>query len=158
LDAIRPDNPNYVDDARALADAMIIPSGAENTHWDNAARNFLTGVILYVALSPDEEGKRDLTRVRDIITMTWELPKAYPRPNRKPSPGPVFKHLDSNLAQGAVRRSFNTLRNREDKERSGILSSIERDTAWIDSPPMARVLKGPGLDLEHVSDGGRKYF
>src|SRR5262249_41056308 len=48
LDRIRTDNPHYVDDARALADAMIIPSGAENTHWDNAARNFLTGVILYV--------------------------------------------------------------------------------------------------------------
>ena len=158
LDTIRPDNPNYVDDARALADAMIISSGAENTHWDNAARNFLTGVILYVALHPDEEGKRDLTRVRDIITLTWAMPKAYTGPKRPTLSELMFKHLASDLADGAVRRAFSTLLNREDKERSGIISSIERDTAWIDSPPMAAMLKGPSLNLREGVQEGRKYF
>jgi type IV secretion system protein VirD4 len=158
LDSIRPDNPNYVDDARALADAMIIPSGAENTHWDNAARNFLTGVILYVALAPEEEGKRDLTRVRDIIALTWAMPKAYTGPERETLSGLLFKHLASELAGGAVGRAFRTLLNREDKERSGIVSSIERDTAWIDSLPMAAVLKGPSLNLNEAVLGGNKYF
>ncbi len=158
LDSIRPENPTFVDDARALADAMIIPSGAENTHWDNAARNFLTGVILYVALGPEEEGKRDLTRVRDIVTLTWAMPKAYTGPKRPTLSELLFKHLASELADGAVRRAFSSLLNREDKERSGIISSIERDTAWIDSPPMAAVLKGPSVNLkEGVVDGG-KYF
>jgi type IV secretory pathway TraG/TraD family ATPase VirD4 len=157
LDPIRLSNPNYVDDARALADAMIIPSGAENTHWDNAARNFLTGVILYVALHPDEN-QRDLMRVRDIITMTWAMPKAYLGPKRPTLSELMFKHLTSELAGGAVRRAFATLINREDKERSGILSSIERDTAWIDSPQMAGVLKGDSLDMKEAVTRGRKYF
>jgi type IV secretion system protein VirD4 len=158
LDAITLDNPNYVDDARALADAMVIPSGAENTHWDNAARNFLTGIILYVALAPEESEHRDLTRVRDIITQTWAMPKAYPGPKRPTLSELVFKHLTSELAGGAVRRAFSSLLNREDKERSGIISSIERDTAWIDSPPMASVLKGRSLDLKQAVLGGGKYF
>lgn len=33
IDQIDRSNPNHVDDARALADAMVIPSGGENTHW-----------------------------------------------------------------------------------------------------------------------------
>lgn len=158
LDAITPDNPNYVDDARALADAMVIASGAENTHWDNAARNFLTGVVLYVALAPEEKDHRDLVRVRDIIASTWAMPKAYTGPKRPTLSGLLFTHLTSELAGGAVRRAFSSLLNREDKERSGIISSIERDTAWIDSPQMASVLTGPSLDLKQAVLRGGKYF
>lgn len=158
LDAITPESPNYVDDARALADAMIIPSGAENTHWDNAARNFLTAIILYVALAPEEKDSRDLIRVRDIVTQTWAMPKAYTGPKRPTLSELLFRHLTSDLAGGAVRRAFSSLLNREDKERSGIVSSIERDTAWIDSPHMAAVLKGPSLSLKDAALGGGKYF
>lgn len=158
LGDITPENPNYVDDARALADAMIIPSGAENTHWDNAARNLLTAIILYVALDPAEKDTRDLIRVRDIITQSWAMPKAYTGPKRPTLSGLLFQHLISDLAGGAVRRAFSSLLNREDKERSGIISSIERDTAWIDSPQMAKLLKGPSLDLKDAALGGGKYF
>lgn len=158
LEGIKPDVPSYVDDARALADAMVIPSGAENTHWDNAARNFLTGILLYVALAPEEEGQRNLIRVRDIITQSWEMPKAYTGPKRPTLSALLFKHLDSDLGDGAVRRAFSSLLNREDKERAGIISSIERDTAWIDSPPMAKVLKGPSLDMKKAALDGGKYF
>lgn len=158
LSEITADNPNYVDDARALADAMIIPSGAENTHWDNAARNFLTSILLYVALHPDEKGKRDLIRVRDLVTLTWAMPKAYTGPKRPTLSELVFKLLDSELAGGAVKRGFTSLMNREDKERSGIISSIERDTAWIDSPQAAKVLRGNSLDMKEAAVGGNKYF
>jgi type IV secretory pathway TraG/TraD family ATPase VirD4 len=158
LDTIRPDNPNYVDDARALADAMIIPSGDKNTHWDNTARNFLTALILYVALSPTEEGQRDLLRVRDLASMTWALPKAYKGPKREMLSALVYQLVDSPLADGAIKRGCTGILNREDKERSGIISSIERDTAWIDSPQMTRVLKGQCLDLEKAATDGGTYF
>jgi type IV secretion system protein VirD4 len=157
LDDITPENPNYVDDARALADAMIIPSGADNTHWDNAARNFLTGVILYVALSPKEKDNRDLKHVRDIITLSWKLPDAYPNPPPTLS-GILFANLNSDLADGEVGSAFRSLINREEKERSGIISSIERDTAWIGSPQMVRVLRGSSIDLKEAAIGGGKYF
>ena len=79
------------------------------------------------------------------------MPKAYTGPKRPTLSELLFKHLTSDLADGAVRRGFSSLLNREDKERSGIISSIERDTAWIDSPPMAKVLKGPSLDLKQAA-------
>jgi type IV secretion system protein VirD4 len=158
LEHITTDNPNYVDDARALADAMIIPSGGENTHWDNAARNFLTAILLYVALSPKEKDNRDLLRVRDIVSLTWAMPKAYTGPKRPTLSALLFELLDSDLAGGAVKRGVSSLLNREDKERSGIISSIDRDTSWIDSPQMEKVLRGKSLDLTEAAQGGRKYF
>jgi type IV secretory pathway TraG/TraD family ATPase VirD4 len=158
LDQITPDNPNYVDDARALADAMIIPSGGENTHWDNAARNFLTSMLLYVALSPNEKDNRDLLRVRELVSMTWALPKTYVGPKRPTLTAILYGLLDSDLGGGAVRRGITSILNREDKERSGIISSIDRDTSWIDSPQMEKVLRGKSLDLRQAARGGHKYF
>jgi type IV secretion system protein VirD4 len=158
LEQITTDNPNYVDDARALADAMIIPSGGENTHWDNAARNFLTAILLYVALSPKEAGNRDLIRVRDLVSMTWAMPKAYTGPKRPTLSAILFELIESDLAGGAVKRGISSLFNREDKERSGIISSIDRDTSWIDSPQMQKVLRGTSLDMKQAATGGHKYF
>jgi type IV secretion system protein VirD4 len=159
LDQLTPSNPNYVDDARALADAMVIPSGGENTHWDNAARNFLTAVLLYVALSPQEKDRRDLVRVRELVTMPWAMPKTYTGPKHETLSEHLYvRWLDSDLADGAVKRGASGILNREDKERSGIISSIERDTAWIDSPQMKRVLRGTGIDLTKVGRGGDKYY
>jgi type IV secretion system protein VirD4 len=157
LEHITPDNPNYVDDARALADAMIIPSGGENTHWDNTARNFLTAILLYVALSP-KENDRDLLRVREIVALTWAMPKAYTGPKRPTLSALLFELLDCDLAGSAIKRGVSGLLNREDKERSGIISSIDRDTSWIDSPQMEKVLRGKSLDLTEAARGERKYF
>ena len=159
LDQITPDNPNYVDDARALADAMIIPSGGENTHWDNAARNFLTAMLLYVALSPKEKDNRDLLRVREMVSMTWAMPKAYTGPKR-PTLSAILCSNSSIVILRAARSSaaLAALLNREDKERSGIISSIDRDTSWIDSPQMEKVLRGKSLDLKEAARGGHKYF
>ncbi|WP_375414135.1 type IV secretory system conjugative DNA transfer family protein [uncultured Bradyrhizobium sp.] len=158
LDEIGVDNPRCVDDARALADAMVIPSGNENTHWDNAARNFLTALILLVGLDPSEKERRDLTRVRDLITMPWEMPKTYKGPARATLSSLIFKHLENKLAGGAIKRGFSSILNREDKERSGIISSIERDTAWIDSPQMHACLTKSSFDLKDIARGFHKYF
>jgi type IV secretion system protein VirD4 len=158
LDDLNESNPNYVDDARALADAMVIPSGEKNTHWDNAARNLLTALLLYVALSPKEQASRHLRRVRELVTMVWEMPKAYPGPKRQTLGALLFELRDSKLADGAVARAATAIWNREEKERSGIISSIDRDTSWMDSPQMLKVLQGKSLDLKEAARGGHKYF
>jgi len=70
----------------------------------------------------------------------------------------LYSYLDNDLADGAIKRGFTSMINREDKERSGIISSLERETAWIDSPSMKKVLRGENLDLKEAALGGGKYF
>jgi type IV secretion system protein VirD4 len=158
LDLITADNPNYVDDARALADAMVLSSGADNQHWDNAARNYLTAVLLFVALDPREASRRDLIRVREIVTLPFEMPKAYKGKKQETLAELLFGSMESELAGGAIKRGFRAILNREEREQSGIISSVERDTAWIDSPQMAKVLRGKSLDMREAALGGNKYF
>lgn len=158
LDTLTPENPDYIDDARALADAMVIPSGNENTHWDNAARNFLASLLLYLALDPAEKGSRDFVRLRELVTLPWALPKAYRGPKRQSLSTLLYSYLDCDLAGGMIRRGFTGMLNREEKERSGIISSLDRETAWIDSPSMAKVLRGASIDLDKAAQGGGKYF
>ncbi|WP_444770595.1 type IV secretory system conjugative DNA transfer family protein [Rhodopseudomonas sp. NSM] len=158
LDQLTADNPNCTDDARAMADAMIIPSGAEDSHWENTARNFLTGLLLYLALDPAEEGKRDLVRLRELVTQPWAMPKAYVGKAKENLSTLLYSYMENDLGGGVIRRSFTSMLNREDKERSGIISILERETAWIDSPSMARTLRGTSLDLGAAARGGGKYF
>jgi type IV secretion system protein VirD4 len=161
MDLLTEDNPNCVDDARALAEAMIVPSGNENTHWDTAARNFLAALLLHVALDPGEEGKRNLLRVRDLITLPWAMPKGEGLAERETLLRTLVRYMDpprSERMGGAIRRGFTAMLNREEKERSGIISSLDRETAWIDSPAMKKVLSSPSLDLKKAALGGGKYF
>ena len=52
------------DDARVLADLMIVTSGRDQ-FWDNAARNLLTGLIIFVVKTcpPEKRNMREVCRI-----------------------------------------------------------------------------------------------
>ncbi len=159
LDTLTPDNPDYVDDARSLADALIVTATKDNTHWDNTARNYLAALLLQVALSPREEGNRNLMRVYELAATAWELPPAYLGPKQTSLSGYVLQYMrGSELAEGAIHRGAESILGCDEKERSGIISGIKRDLAWVDSPSMRRVTGGSSLDLQEAAAGGHKYF
>jgi type IV secretion system protein VirD4 len=159
LETLTPDNPDYVDDARSLADALIVTATKDNTHWDNTARNYLAALLLQVALSPREEGNRNLMRVYELAATAWELPPAYLGPKQTPLSGYVLQYMrGSALAEGAIHRGAESILGCDEKERSGIISGIKRDLAWVDSPAMRKVTSGKSLDLGEAATGGQKYF
>src|SRR5207244_13590571 len=47
---------------------------------------------------------------------------------------------NSPLCEGAIKREMNAQRARSDRERSAIVSTIARDTAWLDSPQIRRAV------------------
>ena len=66
LDAIEPGSLNGRDDAALLADSLIIPSQTES-HWTDAAKMLLTGMILHVCASEPKE-RRHLLTLRSYLT------------------------------------------------------------------------------------------
>ena len=48
-----------------IAQALIPSLSQKDPYWENAARTFVTGLILYVFQGPKEE--RNLVRLRDLI-------------------------------------------------------------------------------------------
>jgi type IV secretory pathway TraG/TraD family ATPase VirD4 len=148
LDGINGDNPHCVKDARVLAEAIIIEHGTEDGHWAVTARNFLTALLLYVGLHRLEEGERTLFRLREIVTQPWTSPD---KDNEVPNLSDLLKYLsNSDLFEGLVARAAQGMLNRDEKERRGILSTVERDTAFIEDPGLWKAIKTSTFDMNQL--------
>ena len=137
LDLVDPASADAVDDARMIADMLVLPEGRDTEHafWNEEARGVLAGLILHVASSAPPE-LRTLTHVRTLLTL---------------GPEP-FRHLldemsESEAAGGLVARAAARIRQKADRERSGVISTAQSHTHFLDSPRMSRVLGRSTIDL-----------
>jgi type IV secretion system protein VirD4 len=145
---------NLADDARAMADAIIISGSKSETHWDDSAKVFLAGILIYTAIHPKEQ-RRNLRRICDILMLPWEGPEGT-------------ETLSGVLGRMSGMNDPSTLANSvgwqylgmPEKERESILSCARRDAVWIKSPPMWRVLEGDdnAIDLDRIASGRTMLF
>ncbi len=137
LDLIDAASAEAVDDARLLADMLVLPVGreGEQAFWNEEARGVLTGLILHVAASAPPE-LRTLTHVRALLTMPPE-----------PFADLLEEMRDSPAAGGLVARAAARLLQKAEKERSGVISTAQSHSHFLDSPRMARVLGRSTVDL-----------
>ena len=71
LDLIDAESPDALDDARLIADMLVVAdstTGGEHTFWNEEARGLLTGFVLHVAASSPPE-LRTLAYVRELLTL-----------------------------------------------------------------------------------------
>lgn len=147
MDLIDPYGDDWLECASLLADMLVLPPqgrGGEEVFWNEEAKGLLTGLILYVATSELDEAlrpteRRTLARVRELLT----LPRAD------------FKRLmqameASPLCGGLVRRAASRYLQKEDRERSGVVSTAQSHTHFLDSPRMAEVMARSSVDLAQM--------
>lgn len=126
-----PESPDLATDAMMLADALVIPSGGDNRFWDEEAKGLIFGFILYLVTDRREQTTRTLGRLRDLLTLPMEA-------SEDPDEFSMMELLvrmgmsENNL----VRASGNRFAQKEDKERSGVLSSAQANTHFLDSPKL----------------------
>ena len=132
LDAIDAASPDAAEDAATLADALVAdpPSQVAEAHWNEEAKALLAGLILYVA-AEEEPYRRTLATVRELVTLAPD----------------AFRDLltamqDSAAVGGLVARAANRHLSKSDREASGVLSSAQRHTHFLDLPRMAGVMQG----------------
>jgi type IV secretion system protein VirD4 len=118
LDAVQ-----NVDDARLIADMIVIPDGRTEAFWEEEARAVLVGLILHAAAEPDPS----LALVRSYLTRTAR----------------DFRALLADMAASdndLVRRSAAQISQKSPRERAAVLSTAQSHTHFLDSPAMADVL------------------
>jgi len=139
LDMIDVDGLYGRDDAALLADALIIPAHAE-THWTDAAKMLLTGLILHVCATQTPV-TRNLLTLRDYLTGDIDQFDEL-----------LSEMAVSQVAQGVVARAANALVIMSEKERSSILSTAIVQTEFLDSPAMKSVLDRSDFSLRDLKD------
>jgi type IV secretion system protein VirD4 len=137
LDLIDAASAEAVDDARLIADMLVLPGAreGEQAFWNEEARGVLTGLILHVAATAPPED-RTLTHVRALLTLAPEPFNAL-----------LDAMQDTQAAGGLIARAAARIRQKADRERSGVLSTAQSHTHFLDSPRMAKVLERSSVDL-----------
>jgi type IV secretion system protein VirD4 len=120
-------DPDYLwEDARFLADMMIVPSGAKDPFWEHRARDVLTAAIARVCIEQDI-AKRSMGDVLDILHgVGWDKFVAY---------------LEARVDFASMTRAGHSLGSMEPKTRDGVLqSALSSMSAW-DGERIARATR-----------------
>jgi type IV secretion system protein VirD4 len=144
LDLIDATSRDAVDDARMLADMIVLPRDreGEEAFWNEEARGLLTGLILHAAARP-EPAHRTLAHVRENLTLAPHLFSGLLQDEM----------LASTAAGGLVARAAARLLQKSDNERSGVVSTAQSHTHFLDSPRMATALKESSVDFASLKRG-----
>jgi type IV secretion system protein VirD4 len=148
-----------VEDAGLIADALVIPSGAGDPHWDESARTFIEGVILEVATAERFEGKRDLVTVRDLIALGDLAPEADDEDDKEAEDAEASAEMAAleaymrESAVEAVRRAAADFFDKAPRERSSVLSTARRHLRALSFPQIEDSLRGESLDLSALKSG-----
>ncbi|HVT16575.1 MAG TPA: type IV secretory system conjugative DNA transfer family protein [Thermoanaerobaculia bacterium] len=129
LDLIDPDSELCDADAAALAHLLVLPSTeGDSAFWDDEAAALLSGLILFVAAT-QPAAHRHLGTVRDHLTRGPEDWQSLLR-----------DMAACGRAHGLIARAANRLAQKADRERSGVVSTAQRHSHFLDSPAILRTL------------------
>jgi type IV secretion system protein VirD4 len=135
LDLLKSDDPDLVENATLIADALVISSGGANDRfWDDEARAMIVGFILWVVTAPEEAGKRTLGRVRDLlVTEAKEQFEVF---------GKMIE-ADHPVVQSSGTRAMQ----KEEKVFSNVLATAQSHTNMLDSPRIRESLSASDLSF-----------
>ena len=122
LDWLSPEDEDISENAMILADSIVTTNeGSSEPFWNEEAKALLMGLILYVALDNKEKANRSLGRVRDIIVSDDNTFKETLQS--------MFNSPNSIVSSTAARTASKDI-----KLRSGVLTSLQAQTHFLDSP------------------------
>lgn len=142
FDTLNPASIDIADDARVLADALLISSGdARAAFWEDNARSILQALILYTVCEAPRE-KRHLPNVRHLLMSgpeEWEQV--------------IERMRESTAAHGLLSRLGNSIAQMSEKTLQDVLSTAKASTDFLDSPRLEKALSSSDFDLADLKAG-----
>lgn len=143
LDGIDPDDPESLDQARAVAEAIVVQDvGARDPHWTQKAATTIAGAILAVVNFCPKD-RRSLQEVAEIMADKALLGGAIRALKASPAHGGLLARVGGEMALSA------------DRELDGILSTANRSLAFLGSPAVALSTRGTS-SFDPSELGGRR--
>jgi len=146
-----------VDDAGRMAAAIVVKENQNDPYWEDAARNLVKCLILHVLTWDAFKGRRNLLTVRtllmsgDIFSVDLAI-QAGVAPNDAPTPAKMLQNtlLNNKAFNGIIAGAGARLKEMPDKMRMGVMEIACTNTAFIDGPPMQRLLETSDFKLDEL--------
>jgi len=159
LDDLHPDDIHMIDDATAIADALLMGRNQQDAHWDETARAFLKGCILYLVLSRPQDDCH-LSALEQLV-YRGETDDGANVPGEPPMTGmEVLLHRMAQSGQieaagqaGKVIASIGAMMlDMGERERGSVLSTARRQVEFLQTPLMAENTKTSSIYFEELRD------
>jgi type IV secretion system protein VirD4 len=136
----------FLDDVALIADALIIDD-PKDRHWTDAAKNLLRALMLYMSA---EGGEQTLARLRRLLMGAEGRLTPPDGKDFDPSDQLFIRMVTLDAFDGFLTLLARTFMEKAEREMSSILSTAREQTAFLDSPAMARVLQDSSLRLRAI--------
>lgn len=133
---------DFLDQCRDLANMMIVRTGHEHDpHWNDSAELVITAFIAYVCACESQLAERTLHLVRDLLSSRHSYAKAVETMQQVDGFGGVIQRLGHELSWFA------------DKELGSVLTTVNRQMAFLDSQAIARSTASSSFDPRVLRSG-----
>ena len=169
LDELDPESDLVIDDVATLTQAIIVDEGdSRSQHWNNSARAFLQGLILFALTLPKPE--RTLVTVRQLLSLTHPALRAAVRGAAPPAD--AVKDADyyvqhrtalealllamartENVFDGILAAIGERFQGTPPSERGSIISTAAAQTDFLDSLPLRAISKRSDFALDDLAEG-----
>jgi len=162
MDWLDPESGDFVEDAMLIAESIVMDRGNKEPFWTDEARALAMGLILYVAatpitLMPTEIKSRDLVQVRRLLNLNKTDFRAlvagkFDEEGHLIHPGMAQSRCEP------VRAAAARILNKEAKEFSGVLSTAQQNTHFLESPRIQKSLSHSDISFDDLQNGETDIF
>ena len=161
LDWLDPQSDDFVEDAMLIADSIITDHGAKDPFWNDEARALVMGLILYVAstslaLLPTEKKSRDLVQVRRLLNLSSDEFNTLIHGDVEEDEQGNITLIRPGMAQSAcepVRAAAARISNKSTREFSGVLSTAQQNTHFLESPRIQKSVSDSDFSFDELEQG-----
>ncbi len=132
--------------AMLIADALVVKAGDRDPHWNATAQEMIEATVLHVMTWPAYENCRTLRTVYELL-----MTKVEDGGPGEPSTLEV-EMVGNMIFDGVVAAGATAFFDKDDRERSSVLSTIRRHLHFLTYPKIARALDDGPVDLMKAID------
>jgi type IV secretion system protein VirD4 len=140
--SLAPNSPDLVEDAALLADGLVLPgTKADDEFWNGEARSLLAGLLMHL-VTTQLPADCHLAAMRALLTL-----------GEKDFAELLEGMQANNAAHGLVKRTAQRIVQKSERELSGVISTAQAQTHFLDSPRMEDVLSVSSFDPSELKSG-----
>jgi len=144
FDFIRRSTPYEVDDTRLIAEMLVVTERNIPNHWEREARTLITGLILHILLECPVQD-RDPAGLRAYLMEDYEGFEL------------ILARM-MNSTHDVVRRIASGFSQKEDKERTAVISTAQAATEVFESPRLAEISRVSTFQFEDLKNQTASVF